>query len=129
MQNIQLDGCLFPKREILDPTLVMVTLTFLVTVLALVPGPETVAGGVRVVVDALSPVDAGVVRVTLVRAPEGHARLLVQRGQQRGVPREEPHLPDTPDEVVGRTLQQGDRHTCKTDRKSFILKCRVILSQ
>ena len=81
------------------------TLTFLVAVLALVPGPEAVAGGVRVVVDALPAVDAGVVRVTLVRAPEGDARFLIQRGLQRGVPGQEPHLPDTPDEVVGRTLQ------------------------
>ena len=91
------------------------TLTFLVAVLALVPGPEAVAGGVRVVVDALPAVDTGVVRVTLVGAPEGNARLLVQRGLQRGVPREEPHLPNTPDEVIRRTLQQGDRNTCKIE--------------
>ena len=81
------------------------TLTFLVAVPPLVSGPEAVAGGVRVVVDALSPVDAGVVSVTLVRAPEGDARLLIQQGLQRGVPGQEPHLTDTPDEVVRRTLQ------------------------
>ena len=89
------------------------SLTLLIAVLALVPGPEAVTGGVRVVVDALTPVDAGVVRVTLVRAPEGYTCLLVQWGSQRGVPGEEPYLPDTPDKVVGRTLQQGDRHACK----------------
>ena len=81
------------------------TLTFLVAVPPLVPGPKAVAGGVRVVVDALPPVDARVIRVTLVRAPEGDARLLIQRGLQRGIPGQEPYLPDTPDEVVGRTLQ------------------------
>ena len=120
--SIQLDGWILRQRETLDPPLLVMTLTFLVAVPALVPGPEAVAGGVRVVVDALPPVDAGVVLVTLVCAPEGDARLLVERGLQRGVPREEPHLPDTPDEVIGRTLQQGDRHTCKIDRKNFILR-------
>ena len=97
-------SCCLQILEISPNSFDMFNHTFFITEWSLVSCTETVAGGVRVVVDTLSAVDARVVRITLVSTPELHPWLVVQRGLQGHTPREEPHISHTPNKVIRRTF-------------------------